>query len=863
MAEDEEEDIAFVWNSCIFQRSDQCFTRKVSSMPQHLKIMAEDEEEDIAFVWNSCIFQRSDQCFTRKVSSMPQHLKVSFPFHVYCLFTALDIISQHFHPFILFRSASQSRAISMDDLVRSSYVHPAGYESSEDDEDNNDEESEGGSEELSDEGLQQLPTERMQYNEDDGQGYFVLGMTFAHAKEAREAIGAYGVKFGYKLKINPNEPHRLRVRCENEQGCPFLLSICKDGKNPRLAVKTLVAEHKCFRHYTIPSATVNFIAKYFKNRVYRNPWFKVGDMKKDAETELKVNISIHKCKRAKKKIVQELDDSYKLEFGYLAAYAEMLKKSNPGSKAEIELCKDAAMEGKRVFRRMFIMFDACKRNWMSGCRPLIGLNGSFLKGVCKGQLLSAVGIDGNDQMVPIAWGVIDKESKSNWRWFLCWLRQELELGDGSSLTVISNMQKGLIDAINNVIPQVEHRWCARHIYTKWSKKWHGEKLKRKFWICAWSTFEEDFKRQLDVLGELSKKAAEDLMRYPPQYWCRAYFSSRCKSYMVDNNFTETFNAWVLAARHKPIISMLEDIRTQAMNKIKDNKAACKRWFNDFSPASMKLFQDNKDQACGYKVIFDGDIGYKICEKGGDKYTVFLDKQLCTCRVWELTGIPCPHGICALYHSKKDHQSYISKFYHKSSYLAAYTFPLLPVPDKKFMRVEEFQPIEPPPLLGMAEKPKKKRSRATNEANVQPQGIKLSRKGQQQSCGICHEQGHNRTRCPNKGNQENKTRNAEGASNSVSKSRRTRAPLTAPTPTTSTTSLAPAPTRSTSPAPTPRTSTTPLAPTPAVSTTPPASTPTTNRAPSETTNTTHSFSQAPSELTLVEPKQHRQEESASA
>ena len=79
--------------------------------------------------------------------------------------------------------------------------------------------------------------------------------------------------------------------------------------------------------------------------------------------------------------------------------------------------------------------------WLAGCRPIIGIDDCFLKGVCKGQLLVAVGKDADEQMFPIAWGVIDKETKRNWAWFLQWLVKELDLGDGSKLTVISDMQK--------------------------------------------------------------------------------------------------------------------------------------------------------------------------------------------------------------------------------------------------------------------------------------------------------------------------------------------------------------------------------------------------------------------------------------
>ena len=81
--------------------------------------------------------------------------------------------------------------------------------------------------------------------------------------------------------------------------------------------------------------------------------------------------------------------------------------------------------------------------------------------------------------------------------------------------------------------------------------------------------------------------------------------------MVDSNIAECFNSWIITTRHKPIVSMLEDIRLQAMNRIKDNKAAVEKWFNDWSPTYMQIFKDNKQSASGCKVVFNGDVGYEI------------------------------------------------------------------------------------------------------------------------------------------------------------------------------------------------------------------------------------------------------------
>lgn len=227
----------------------------------------------------------------------------------------------------------------------------------------------------------------------------------------------------------------------NDSKCPFKLLVSADGDNGGLAIKTLLPRHICFKRKEVPSVSQSFLAKYFKDNIYKNPKFTVKDMQHEIKKHLKLDVSEFKCKRSKHLILTQLHGSYKQEFSMLGAYVEMVKKSNPGSKCELQLSEDGLEIGKCIFKRLFVMFDACRRNWMEGCRPIISLDGCFLKGVTHGMLLTAVGLDGNDQIVPIAWAVVSKENKLIWRWFLCWLRQELELEEGANTTIISDMQK--------------------------------------------------------------------------------------------------------------------------------------------------------------------------------------------------------------------------------------------------------------------------------------------------------------------------------------------------------------------------------------------------------------------------------------
>ena len=61
--------------------------------------------------------------------------------------------------------------------------------------------------------------------------------------------------------------------------------------------------------------------------------------------------------------------------------------------------------------------------------------------MCKGELLTAVDRDGNNQMFPIAWAALGVENTDNWLWFFQLLRDDLGLNDGAGWTIISDMQK--------------------------------------------------------------------------------------------------------------------------------------------------------------------------------------------------------------------------------------------------------------------------------------------------------------------------------------------------------------------------------------------------------------------------------------
>ncbi|KAG5570004.1 hypothetical protein H5410_059770 [Solanum commersonii] len=131
---------------------------------------------------------------------------------------------------------------------------------------------------------------------------------------------------------------------------------------------------------------------------------------------------------------------------------------------------------------------------------------------------------------------------------------------------------GLIEVVKNILPNAMHRFCVRHIEANWRKKGKRSKMMTKvLWWCAWSTYKEELDDYLKTLDQLSEEAKDHLLHFAIQTWCRVFFDTICKNNKVENNLVESFNSWILEARHKSIIGMLEDKRINVMTKFVKNE----------------------------------------------------------------------------------------------------------------------------------------------------------------------------------------------------------------------------------------------------------------------------------------------------
>ncbi|KAI5354943.1 hypothetical protein L3X38_007838 [Prunus dulcis] len=257
---------------------------------------------------------------------------------------------------------------------------------------------------------------------------FHLGMQFVNQEHLKEAIKEYAIVNGKLLKFDKNGRKRVKVLCRGSRNCAFVLYASRiDKKESTCVVKAIHAEHTCGRVDMLRYANSIWSSERFCDKMRKNPNWIVGQLQDKVREHYAMNVTQNQVYRAKilaKKVIKGL---YKEQYERLRDYAEQIKKTNPGSTVVIktELAGDDAL-----FEWIYICLAGSKKGFLEGGRPVLGVDRCHLKEPCSGQILTAVGVDGNKGMFPLAYVVVEIESKSSWIWFLELLIVDLGIQKG-------------------------------------------------------------------------------------------------------------------------------------------------------------------------------------------------------------------------------------------------------------------------------------------------------------------------------------------------------------------------------------------------------------------------------------------------
>ena len=127
------------------------------------------------------------------------------------------------------------------------------------------------------------------------------------------------------------------------------------------------------------------------------------------------------------------------------------------------------------------------------------------------------------------------------------------------------------------------------------------------------------------------------------------------------------------------------------------------------------------------------------DNGHERHAVDLAKKACNCRIWDLTGLPCKHGISAIVKNLEKVEDYVHYCYLKETFAETYKEIIQPIPGQ-FEWVEVNQPA---PVASYVYKPlgrPLKQRKRDPEESMNP--YRVSRMNKTIKCEKCKKEGHN-------------------------------------------------------------------------------------------------------------------------
>ncbi|GKD46444.1 zinc finger, PMZ-type containing protein, partial [Tanacetum coccineum] len=149
--------------------------------------------------------------------------------------------------------------------------------------------------------------------------------------------------------------------------------------------------------------------------------------------------------------------------------------------------------------------------------------------------------------------------------------------------------------------------------------------------------------------------------------------------------------------------------------------------------------------CGKCIL----VGFREFEvmKLNEGYGVNLETHKCTRRRWDLTKIPCIHGVAAYAFLMKDPANGVSECYSKRAWQNSYSCFIKPVGGQSMWVKSCLPPPMPPKKRAMPGRPKGKGQLHPSEVN-DSNSQRVSRFGRTMTCSNCYKKGHNEKGCKN-------------------------------------------------------------------------------------------------------------------
>ncbi|XP_052876310.1 uncharacterized protein LOC108462316 [Gossypium arboreum] len=362
---------------------------------------------------------------------------------------------------------------------------------------------------------------------------------------------------------------------------------------------------------------------------------------------------------AMEQLYGDFDASYNELQGWITAIREYV----PGTAIELQTRPyygpdEQLQPRKRIFQRMFWTFDPCVRAFPH-YKPFVQVDGTWLYGKYTQILLLAIAQDGNNNVLPIAFAIVDKENMESWEFFLTNLRRYVVSND--SICIISDRRKRLIAAIRR-----------------------SDELEPHIFKQRMTRLENDME------GQTNTSFRQWLGTMEPWQWAQS-FDEGFRYGQMTTNLVEGINAVLLKTRHLSISSVFSAtfyrlaILMPRMGQQQVNQIEAGHVFVEYVRDAM-VANRRMARSMNVEVYSRRNETFRVTETIGRRpgipprsYGVDLRNRRCDCRRFQTLPYPYAHVVAACAKVSLNVDQFIDEVYTLERTLRVWEneFPVLP------------------------------------------------------------------------------------------------------------------------------------------------------------------------------------------
>jgi hypothetical protein len=560
---------------------------------------------------------------------------------------------------------------------------------------------------------------------------FSVGQTFDNIASAKAAIKTYVGNAGESYKVVYSDKKRFEVGCKN---CGFRIRAAESKKHG-ISITHFV-HHTCGPATHFQARNMNsleFIVPHHRAAILDHPKITARAIQSAERLQYYHQISYKQAYRVKQRVLEELYGNESASFAKFPAYMDQYCDHTNGGYRKSKVSITWELDSSRFQAAFFCPHPLRKATRY--LRNFYAIDGTHTKSQYRMMLLICCGIDANDRVLPIAWGLVPIENEEWWTWFLEHLKEAFPASViNSGLTLISDREKGMASAVEQVLPNATHLHCCQHIADNLQQRF-GNKVRPFFWRACRAKTDSLYKAEMMKIREVSRSAFDYLCAIDKTLWTRAHRQVPCFGHDT-SNIVESINSLWNELRHLPPLHLIHGVYNWCMTTIHDRSKESKaQKFDVICDVPMAKFNDRLHTSRRFRVYPSDEQTCQVedLESSRKKIVKLGDNNECECLDFQEYQAPCSHAIAAARFFGKDPIQLFAVQYQVDRYINTFSRPFAPVSVNDLASHDQLQP---PILKKQAGRPRTKRIRKGT----------WSRK--QTRCSNCLDWGHNKRRCTN-------------------------------------------------------------------------------------------------------------------